>query len=209
MVGRLASNRHSSRATPLDRNVWASTCLSRREGWSDAGLLWFGTGQQRRWEVYLAAYLLPILIFLLGSGLALLTGIQPGYLLPDLLPLGAIPASLLIGVIWGLWHAPVFLLDGFEYGVRNSWISVGIFVLFVTSLSFPFTWLRLRSGSIWSRVLAHAVINTVAPMLFVFLTRTNLYEGVPDGLLAILSFLGFALWLITTRRLQVDRDQRA
>lgn len=37
-----------------------------------------------------------------------------GYLLPKLMPLGKWKAYLLLGVIWGLWHAPL-ILAGFNY----------------------------------------------------------------------------------------------
>ncbi len=37
-----------------------------------------------------------------------------GWLLPKLMPLGAIPAILTSGVIWGLWHTPLILL-GYNY----------------------------------------------------------------------------------------------
>jgi hypothetical protein len=37
-----------------------------------------------------------------------------GYLLPKLMPLGKVRAYLILGVIWGLWHAPLILV-GFNY----------------------------------------------------------------------------------------------
>ena len=37
-----------------------------------------------------------------------------GYLLPRLMPLGKRRAYLLVGVIWGMWHAPLVLM-GFNY----------------------------------------------------------------------------------------------
>lgn len=37
-----------------------------------------------------------------------------GYLLPKLMPLGKIKAYLILGVVWGLWHAPLVLM-GFNY----------------------------------------------------------------------------------------------
>jgi len=37
-----------------------------------------------------------------------------GYLLPRLLPLGKIKAHLVLGIIWGLWHAPLIWV-GFDY----------------------------------------------------------------------------------------------
>ena len=37
-----------------------------------------------------------------------------GYLLPKLMPLGKWKAYTLVGIIWGLWHAPL-ILAGFNY----------------------------------------------------------------------------------------------
>lgn len=37
-----------------------------------------------------------------------------GYLLPKLMPLGKLKAYTMVGVIWGLWHAPLILV-GFNY----------------------------------------------------------------------------------------------
>ena len=37
-----------------------------------------------------------------------------GYLLPKLMPLGKWKAYVLVGIIWGLWHAPL-ILAGFNY----------------------------------------------------------------------------------------------
>jgi membrane protease YdiL (CAAX protease family) len=37
-----------------------------------------------------------------------------GYLLPKLIPLGKIKAYIILGVIWGLWHAPLIVV-GFNY----------------------------------------------------------------------------------------------
>lgn len=37
-----------------------------------------------------------------------------GFLLPVLMPLGKLPAYLLLGIIWGLWHMPLVLV-GFNY----------------------------------------------------------------------------------------------
>ncbi len=37
-----------------------------------------------------------------------------GYLLPKLMPLGRVKATLLLGLIWGIWHAPLIAV-GFNY----------------------------------------------------------------------------------------------
>lgn len=46
-----------------------------------------------------------------------------GWLLPKLMPLGPLPALLISGVIWGLWHAPVILL-GYNYPDAPGWLAL-------------------------------------------------------------------------------------
>jgi membrane protease YdiL (CAAX protease family) len=41
-----------------------------------------------------------------------------GYLLPKLLPLGEVKAAVIVGLIWGLWHAPL-LLAGLNFADVN------------------------------------------------------------------------------------------
>jgi membrane protease YdiL (CAAX protease family) len=38
-----------------------------------------------------------------------------GYLLPRLAPLGGAWAAILTGVVWGLWHAPLIVLSGYNF----------------------------------------------------------------------------------------------
>src|SRR3569833_3684495 len=38
-----------------------------------------------------------------------------GYLLPRLAGLGGVRAAVVVGVIWGIWHAPLILLDRYSY----------------------------------------------------------------------------------------------
>jgi membrane protease YdiL (CAAX protease family) len=33
-----------------------------------------------------------------------------GYLLPRLLPLGEIKATLIVAIIWAMWHLPILLI---------------------------------------------------------------------------------------------------
>ena len=65
-----------------------------------------------------------------------------GYLLPRLLPLGEIRATLLLGVIWALWHLPVLVLRP-----GPLWLGIPLFVATVTLLAFPFTWLYRAAGA--------------------------------------------------------------
>ena len=70
-----------------------------------------------------------------------------GYLLPRLLPLGEIRATLLLGMIWGIWHLPVLLI-GLNYPSQPLWAALLVFIFNIVILAFPFTWLyRASRGS--------------------------------------------------------------
>jgi membrane protease YdiL (CAAX protease family) len=77
-----------------------------------------------------------------------------GLLLPELLrSLSPLKAGLLVGVIWYLWHIPLYLADGKDLH------PVGYFVN-VVALSVIFTWFYLRSGrSLFITILFHATSN--------------------------------------------------
>jgi uncharacterized protein len=226
--------------------------LLRREGFSDAGLPFIGPGARGIGRLYLAAYGVPLVLLVVGVGLALLLGVQQwqlpdylhathtspldfaliclrdvtlviptimlftfgeelgwrGYLLPRLSPLGGVTAAIIVGVIWGLWHAPLIFVDGYEYNDPHSLVAVCMFVLPSTTLSIILAWLRFRSGSIWPTVLAHAMGNQAAALaLLAFVTPGNLYLGTPVGLIGILLSAAFAIWLIATGRLHPEPHQ--
>ncbi len=118
-----------------------------------------------------------------------------GYLLPRLMPLGKPKAYLLLGLIWGLWHAPLILM-GFNYpgyplaGV--VWmcaltLSIGIFINEMT--------LRYRS-SILAGVI-HGAFNGQAYGIWriLFPTAHPLLGGMA-GLVGILVFALLGLWTL-------------
>jgi membrane protease YdiL (CAAX protease family) len=90
-----------------------------------------------------------------------------GWLLPKLLPLGAVPAIVISGVIWGLWHAPLILL-GYNYPDVPGWLGLTAMVGVCIVFGAVFGWLRLRSDSVWPAALAHASFNGAAGTSLVF-----------------------------------------
>lgn len=126
-----------------------------------------------------------------------------GYLLPRLAPLGGIPAAILVGLVWGLWHAPLIVLDSYNYP-GHPWLGVLMMMLFCVALSMIFAWLRFRSGSIWTTVLAHAAINAQAGFALLLLSSGDALLRAPIGLLGLVPMILFALFLATTGRLKPD-----
>jgi len=111
------------------------------------------------WLVYLTLMLktLPNIPFTLGEEYG-----WRGYLLPRLLPLGEIRATLLVGLIWGPWHVP-FLLAGLNYPGVNLWVAFLVFLFTVVTLSFAYTWFYVASsGSVLVVALLHQSNNTFA-----------------------------------------------
>ncbi len=129
-----------------------------------------------------------------------------GYLLPRLAPLGGLPAAVLVGAIWGLWHAPLIVLDGYNYP-GHPWLGIPMMMLFCVALSIIFTWLRFRSGSIWTTVLAHAAINAQAGFAILLLSPADSLLRPPIGLLGLLPMFAFATFLVLTGRLKPDTVQ--
>ncbi|GAB3803377.1 CPBP family intramembrane metalloprotease [Humibacter antri] len=86
-----------------------------------------------------------------------------GWLLPSLRPLGTWPALVITGAVWGLWHSPVILL-GYNFAQPNI-IGVLMMIGGCVFTGILFGWLRLRSGSIWPSVFAHAGFNAAGGFL--------------------------------------------
>ena len=128
-----------------------------------------------------------------------------GYLLPKLAPLGGTPAAIITGVIWGLWHAPLIILNGYNYP-GHPWLGVGMMVLFTVVLGMIFAWLRFRSGSVWPSTLAHAAYNAQAGFGAVLLSHTDSLLSAPIGIIGLIPMIVSAIWLAATGRLKPQPD---
>jgi len=87
--------------------------------------------------------------------------------LPGLLRLGDIRASLLIGLIWGVWHLPL-LLAGLNYPGVNIWLAIIVFTFVTVGLSFTYTWFYVASsGSVLVAAVFHASTNQFSDTFWV------------------------------------------
>jgi len=118
-----------------------------------------------------------------------------GYLLPRLMPLGEVPATIALGLIWWPWHLPV-LISGVILGGNSLWLVLLIHLSAVVLGSFPYTWLARASG--YSPVLAgifHGSSNWAAQRLLTFLLLGSALTGVAaiavGWLLVIVAWYGF------------------
>ena len=81
-----------------------------------------------------------------------------GYALPRLIHMwNPLIASLFLGVIWGVWHLPLFFISG----VSQSFMPFSIFLLLTIAFSIFFTWFYLKTDrNLFSALLFHTAINT-------------------------------------------------
>lgn len=84
-----------------------------------------------------------------------------GFLLPRLMPMGTLPAVVVGGVVWALWHAPLILL-GYNYPEGPRWMALLCMSGLCVALGGVLAWLRLRTQSVWPCALFHGAINAGA-----------------------------------------------
>jgi CAAX protease family protein len=116
------------------------------------------------WYVYLMLLViaLPVTLFTFGEEYG-----WRGYLLPRLLPLGEIRASVLVGVIWGVWHLPL-IMAGLNYPGVNVWLAIIVFTFVTVALTFTYTWFYVASsGSVLVAAVFHASTNQFSDTFWV------------------------------------------
>lgn len=120
-----------------------------------------GTNDPAQWYLVFPAFFQILFLGVLGE--------EPGwrgYALPRLQPvLGALPAALVLGTIWGVWHLPLWWMDG------NFHRQIPFLLFVVQDICLAVIMARLwnrAGGSLLLIVLFHAASNLtigVAPVL--------------------------------------------
>ena len=130
-----------------------------------------------------------------------------GYLLPKLRELtGLVPAVLISGVIWGLWHLPLTIM-GHNYGLSYKGYPVcGILAMccFCLVIGILLSWLFIRTGSVLPPVFAHGALNGFAS-LGIYFTKDGGNPFIGPSVTGIISGLPFIICAaIVLKRLRDD-----
>lgn len=123
-----------------------------------------------------------------------------GYLQPRLMHLGPVRSTVLVGVIWGIWHAPI-IVQGHNYP-GHPVAGVFLMIAFCVVWSVILGWLFLASRSVLAPTIAHASINSPAASLGVFVAGADWAIGNITGVIGITVAGCVALWLWRTGRLR-------
>lgn len=126
---------------------------------------------------------------------------------------GAYTPHVLVGIVWALWHLPLYLVwtsaEDLRLITSLSWpLFLPLLVLGLIAASIVYGELRVRTGSIWPGVLLHSVSNAIATPLLVnghlgFAGAGDVFfSPVPSSLLTLVLFGLVGVFLV--RRSTVD-----
>ncbi len=118
--------------------------------------------------------------------------------------LGYQKGTILGGVIWGIWHWPLMLLVGYEYGTAY-WgapvLGMLLFCVITTAMGVLFDYLYKKTHNIWIPTLAHGAINAFAgiPLLFLKVAYFDQLTLGPAmvGIIGGLPLIMVAVWILS------------
>jgi membrane protease YdiL (CAAX protease family) len=119
-----------------------------------------------------------------------------GFLLKQFAKLGWLKASLIIGSIWGFWHAPL-ILQGHNYP-QHPIIGVFMMIIWCILLSFPMTYFAAKTKSVFTAAWFHGILNASAGFGLLWISNaSDLLVGVTglSGFIA-LTILNLILFII-------------
>ncbi|TXD38994.1 CPBP family intramembrane metalloprotease [Lujinxingia vulgaris] len=126
-----------------------------------------------------------------------------GLMLRELAPMGFWKSALVIGAVWGVWHAPL-ILQGHNYP-EHPVLGVGMMTLWCVLLSPLFSWVTVKAGSVLMAAVMHGTLNATFAFSFLYLDRTiPLVTGL-NGLvgMGVLVVANVLLWRVERPELDV------
>src|SRR5215204_2590231 len=158
---------------------------------------------------FLIQFVILALTFALGEEIGM-----RGYLQPHLMSLGRTRALLLVGLVWGTWHMPLYYFVAKLFPVGNVLLFLPLFYGTIVAASFLFGYLRIYTGSTWPSSIAHAVHNTAWSTLGAFTVTSspvlvNLYLVGDYGILILIGTVIGAIWVGRFLRHGMNQAQEA
>lgn len=129
----------------------------------------FAISPQVNWGLWYMNFPAFLQAAIIGGAIAEETGWR-GYALPRLMrSQKALNSSLILGVIWALWHLPLNLIPGANIPVPLDLSSFLAFLLNAIALSVIMTWLfNNTKGSVFITYLFHAGANSISLFSIVY-----------------------------------------
>ncbi len=113
---------------------------------------------------------------------------------------GLTKGSIIGGIIWGVWHWPVMLLAGYEYGLvywGAPFVGMALFCLFCVVGGILLDWVYRKTNSIWAPSIAHGAINAAASLPVILLNIKYANQMIigpsPIGIVAMIPMIILAV----------------
>jgi len=121
--------------------------------------------------------------------------------------MGALTSSVVIGIVWALWHLPLFFMVGTSQNESNA--SFLAFAVAVVATSVLYTWLYNNTGgSIWSAVFLHWIYTYAVQVVWTAGDRPQGYDWLEPLPYVVLAVAVTAIWgpKRLTRQTEVAAD---
>lgn len=102
-----------------------------------------------------------------------------GYLLDRLqAKWSALVSSLILGLLWSLWHLPMFFIRGsYQAGLGIGTLEFWLFFLSIVPLTFVFTWIFNNTRrSTLATILFHSMINFTGELILLSKNADTIYN---------------------------------
>jgi len=113
---------------------------------------------------------------------------------------GTTKGRIIGGVIWGVWHWPVMVLAGYEYGLvywGAPFLGMALFCLCCVVMGILLDWTYQKTNSIWAPSIAHGAFNAVATLPMIVLNVNYINQmtvgPAPIGIVAMMPMIVIAV----------------
>lgn len=96
--------------------------------------------------------------------------------------------ALIIGIIWGLWHAPI-IIQGYNYP-QHPVLGVFMMIIFTVLFTPLIAYIRIGSESVIAAAIMHGTLNATAGISFLFIAGGN---DLTVGELGLAGFISMAI----------------
>ncbi|MBL8514171.1 MAG: CPBP family intramembrane metalloprotease [Betaproteobacteria bacterium] len=116
-----------------------------------------------------------------------------GFMHRAIAPMGFWRGALVVGLVWGIWHAPM-ILRGHNYPAHPE-LGVAMMTLFCVLCAPLFAWVRDKTGSVLGASILHGSLNATGGMVLFNAGGNDLLIG-PAGVagMMVLLMLNAILW---------------
>lgn len=137
-----------------------------------------------------------------------------GYLLPGLCEKYApLKATIITGVIWGIWHAPMIAM-GHNYGLGYlgaPWTGILAMIVFCVATGSLLSYVTLKTKSSIPAVIGHGMINGFAALGVMFSSATSMNPFIgpmPVGIIGGIGFIVVAIICVIKINQLEDKDMK-